>query len=199
MRVGPRLFRLGASCGLLSVVAFSILYAIAATRDPGYTFLENYLSDLGVGPAAWAFNSALMLSGALILAFSVLGVHPLLGRALPSSAGAALLGAAGVLLVNVGIFTEDYGDTHFAFSIAFFLTLLAALGVLAYALHSTGALGRAGIAVSASAFAFGLVLLSIGIGPFSETLAVLSALVWGSVISAMMLLKTLHADTWRRP
>lgn len=187
MRVGPRLFQLGASCGLLSVVAFSILYAIAATRDPGYTFLENYLSDLGVGPAAWAFNSALMLSGALILAFSVLGVLPLLGRTLPSSAGAALLGAAGVLLVNVGIFTEDYGDTHFAFSIAFFLTLLAALGAIAYAFHLTGALGRPGTAASAAAFVFGLVLLGMGIGPFTETLAVLAAMAWGTAVSVMML------------
>lgn len=192
MHVGSVTYRWGAACGILSVVVFSVLYAIAATGDPGYAFLEDYLSDLGVGPAAWAFNSALLLSGALMLAFSLLGVYPLLGRALPSRAGVAMLAAAGVLLMNVGIFTEDSGDTHFAFSIAFFLTLLAALGVLAYAFHRTGALGGLGTAVSASAFAFGLVLLAVGLGPFSETLAVLSALVWGSVVSALMFLRARH-------
>lgn len=192
-------YRWGAACGVLSVVVFSVLYAIAATGDPGYAFLENYLSDLGVGPAAWAFNSALLLSGALMLAFSLLGMHPLLGKALPSRAGVALLAAASVLLMNVGIFTEDSGDTHFAFSIAFFLTLLAALGVLAYAFHRTGALGRLGTAVSASAFAFGLVLLAVGINPFSETLAVLSALVWGGVVSALMFLRARHGDVKGSP
>ena len=187
MRVGPRLFRLGASCGLLSVVAFSVLYTIAATRDPGYAFLENYLSDLGVGPAAWAFNSALMTSGVLMVVFSVLGMFPLLGTSLPSRVATGLLAAAGVLLVNVGIFTEDYGDTHFAFSIAFFLTLLAALGATAYALHRTDALGLPGAAISVASFAFGLALLAAGIGPFTETLAVLAAMAWGAAASAMML------------
>ncbi|MCU0860686.1 MAG: DUF998 domain-containing protein [Thermoplasmata archaeon] len=182
-------YRPGAACGLLAVASFSALYAVAAAGDPGYAFLENYLSDLGVGPAAWAFNAALMLAGALIFAFAVLGVYPLLGTSLPSRAGSALLAVGGALLVNVGIFTEDYGDTHFAFSIAFFLTLLAALGMFAYAMHRTGALGLAGTAMSGSAFAFGLLLLAAGIGPFTETLAVLAAMAWGAAVSTMMLVR----------
>ena len=189
VRVMGRSYELGAVCGLLAIASFSALYLIAASNDPDYTFLENYLSDLGVGPWAWAFNSALMLSGALITLFSLLGLYPLLGHSLPARAGPALLAVAGVLLVNVGIFTEDSGDTHLAFSIAFFLTLLAALGVLAYALHATGALGRVGTAISVSAFAFGLALLAVGLGPFSETLAVLTALVWGTIIAVLMLAK----------
>lgn len=187
MRLTEIPYRVGAAFGLLAVASFSVLYTVAATQDPGYTFLENYLSDLGVGPAAWAFNSALMVSGALIFAFSLFGLYPLLGRSAPSRAACALLVAAGTLLVNVGIFTEDYGDTHFAFSIAFFLTLLAALGAIAYAFHLTGALGRPGTAASAAAFAFGLVLLGMGIGPFTETLAVLAAMAWGAAVSVMML------------
>ena len=176
-------------CGLLSVIVFSVLYVIAASQDPDYTFLENYLSDLGVGPGAWAFNSALMLSGTLVFILSLVGIRPLLGPSLSSRAGVALLAMAGLLLVNVGVFTEDYGDTHFVFSIAFFLTILAAIGTLAYAMHDTRALGPAGTAVSASAFAFGLACFATGIGPLSETLAVLTALGWGSVVSVLMLLE----------
>lgn len=186
---------MGAVCGLMAIIVFSVLYSIAASQDPDYTFLENYLSDLGVGPWAWAFNTALVLSGTLILMFSLLGLYPLLGRSLPARAGSALLAAAGVLLANVGIFTEDSGDTHLMFSVAFFLTLLAALGVLAYVLYRTGALGRVGTGTSASAFVFGLVLLAVGLGPFSETLAVLTALVWGTVIAVLMLAKTRRTPT----
>ncbi|MGD9962285.1 MAG: DUF998 domain-containing protein [Thermoplasmata archaeon] len=189
MKFVGRSYAVGAVFGLLAVVSFSVLYTVAASNDPSYTFLENYLSDLGVGPWAWAFNSALMLSGTLIALFSLLGLYPLLGRSLPSRAGTGLLTVSGVLLVNVGIFTEDAGDTHFVFSIAFFLTLLAALCALTFALHVTDALGRAGTAISASVFVFGLILLSIGLGPFSETLAVLAALAWGAVIAALMLAK----------
>jgi len=175
----PRSSRVGAVCILLAVAVFLILYLIAVSQDPGYEFLENYLSDLGVGPAAWAFNSALMLSGGLILLFSVFGLYPLLGGSISSRAGVALLAASGVLLVSVGIFTEDWGNTHFAVSIAFFLTFLLALGALACAFHLTGALGQLGTAVSAVAVAFGLLLLSMGVGPFTETLAVMAAMAWG--------------------
>ena len=189
VRDGSRSYRFGAACVLLAVVVFSVLYVIAASQDPDYEFLENYLSDLGVGPAGWAFNSALMLSGALILIFAYAGLRPLLGVIFVSKAGSTMLAAAGVFLVNVGIFTEDYGDIHLAFSLAFFLTLLAALGFLAYALHVTKALGLTGTAASVSAFVFGLLLLVMGIGPLAETLAVLTALGWGSVVGILMLLR----------
>ncbi|MGB2582121.1 MAG: DUF998 domain-containing protein, partial [Thermoplasmata archaeon] len=64
----------------LACILFMLLYFIAMSQDPGYTFLENYLSDLGVGPGAWAFNSALMVSGAMLSLFAVFG----LSAALPA-------------------------------------------------------------------------------------------------------------------
>lgn len=180
---------MAAACGLVSVASFSILYVVAASQDPNYSFLENYLSDLGVGPGAWAFNIALMLSGVLVGVFSLVGMYRILGKSLPSRAGTSLLAVSGALLVNVGIFTEDYGDAHLVFSLAFFFTLLAALGMLTYAMYRTGALGKEGTVVSASAFGVGLALLVVGIGPFAETVAVLTALIWGSAIAVLMLLR----------
>ncbi len=41
-----------AVCGLLSVVSFSVLYPLVASQDPGYKFLEDYLSDLGIRPGS---------------------------------------------------------------------------------------------------------------------------------------------------
>lgn len=185
----PMSIRLGASCGLLAVVVFSVLYLTAVSQDPGYEFLEDYLSDLGVGPGAWAFNSALVLSGALLLLFAAIGLAPLLGSSVPSRVGSGLLGLAGVLLMNVGVFTEDYGDTHFAFSVSFFLVLLAALGVMTYALYETKALGVIGTGASVSSFVFGLLLLALGMNPFTETLAVMTILVWGGLLAALMLFR----------
>lgn len=182
-----RSLRIGAACGFLSVVTFSILYSVAAFQDPGYEFLENYLSDLGVGPAAWAFNSALILSGMLMVAFASLGMRPLLGASLVSRAGWFLLALSGVLLVNIGIFTENSGDIHFVFSVAFFITLLVTLGILAYAFYRSRSLGRTASALCGVAFAGGLVLLAIGLNPLAETLAVLTALVWGTLISVLMM------------
>lgn len=179
----------GALCGIAAIVAFAALYSYAAANDPDYKFLDNYLSDLGVGPAAWAFNSALVISGSLMSAFALLGMHRLLGGTLVSKAGSATLAVAGALLVNVGVFTEDSGDTHFGFSIAFFFVLLAALGLLAYAMYRTRALGRMGTVGCAASFLFGVSLLPMGIGPLTETLAVLAALAWGTLTAALMLLK----------
>jgi len=190
VRDGPISPRVGAACILLAVAVFLILYLVAALQDPGYEFLEDYLSDLGVGPAAWVFNSALILTGALILVFAYVGSYPLLGDVLVSKVGSVILAVAGVLLMNIGVFTEDYGDLHLAFSLAFFLTLLVALGAFAYAMHVTKALGPAGTAASVSAFVFGLFLLAMGVGPLVETLAVLTAIAWGGVLGALMFLKT---------
>jgi len=182
--------RVGAVCGLLSVALFSVLYCVAVSQDPGYEFLEDYLSDLGVGPGAWAFNSALVLSGALVIIFAYFGVAPLVGRSWPAREGPVLLGVAGILLAAVGIFNEDYGRTHFAFSVSFFLVLLVALGVISYALHDTGALGAIGTGATALTFASGLILLVMGLNPLTETVAVFMALAWGGLSALLMFVRS---------
>jgi hypothetical membrane protein len=182
---------IGIACGFLSPVSFLVLYCIAMLNDPGYTFFENYLSDLGVGPAAWAFNSAVILAGVLAMPFATTAFVPTFGRRRLSLAGSATLLVACAFLILVGVFTEDYGDLHLVVSIGFFLTLLMAFGLIAEAAYRTRALGWPGKWFSVGVFVVGTILLVNGTDPWVETVAVLAAVVWLLVMSLLVLMKEL--------
>ena len=174
----------------LACILFILLYLVAMSQDPGYTFLENYLSDLGVGPGAWAFNSALMIAGATLSLFAVFGLSGALPAEPVSRTGAALLALAGAFLVNVGIFTEDAGDLHLILSYAFFITIFTSFGVLTLAMHRDRRLGPVPLYVTGGLFLCGLVMiLSLGATPFMETLAVLMVMGWGIVVPGAILTK----------
>jgi len=182
--------RIGLASGLLSAAVFLTLYSVAAFKDPGYAFYEDYLSDLGVGPAAWAFNSAVMVSGALMVVFALFGLRGVLEPGTLNHMGVLLLSAAGVMLFFIGVFTEDAGDLHLFFSLAFFLTLLTALGVLSAAFYGSRPLGAPGAAFTLAVFLFGLALaVSMGTTPQSETLAVFGAVAWGTIVSFALLVR----------
>jgi len=172
----------------LACILFMLLYVIAMSQDPGYTFLENYLSDLGVGPGAWAFNAALMITGAMLSLFAVFGLSAALPAEPISRTGRALLALAGVFLVNVGIFTEDAGDTHLVLSYAFFITIFVSFGVLTLAMRRDRRLGPVPLYVTGGLFLSGLVMiLTLGVDPFTETCAVLMIMGWGIVVPGAIL------------
>jgi hypothetical membrane protein len=182
--------RLAIASAPIACALFLLLYVIAASQDPEYIFLESYLSDLGVGPGAWAFNAGVMIAGAMLLVFAVLGLSAKLPADAISRAGTALLALAGIFLVNVGIFTEDAGDTHLVMSYAFFITLLVSLGVLAVAMYRDRRLGNVPLFATVGSFIAGLALaLVFGATPFTETLAVLLIIAWGFVVPGTMLTK----------
>lgn len=181
--------RLWLSLGIIAPSIFLVLYSIAMATDAEYTFGKNYLSDLGVGPGAWAFNSALVITGLLLVLFSIMGVRRLLGNHTVSKAATALLAIDGALLTCIGIFTEDFDPEHYIFSVAFFLTFLLTIFIMVVALWRTKVLGTFGYSFSAVIMALGLILLPMGGDPFSETVAVLSIIVWGVGISVAALLK----------
>ncbi len=178
---------LGAVCGLLAVSAFVILYSVAMHLDNEYVFMDNYLSDLGVSEGAWAFNSGVIISGALFILMDLLAIAPALGKGKTQWASVALLLVAAGFLISVGIFTEDAGDLHGFVSYGFFLSMLVALGALAFALHISPSFGRPVVYVTLAAFVFGLALIPFGGTPEVETLAVLGILTWGSVMSLVLL------------
>ena len=142
-----------------------------------------------MGPGAWAFNSALVITGFLLGMFSIMGVRPLLGSPMISKVAIAFLAIDGILLACIGIFTEDFDPEHYIFSVAFFLTFLLTLVLMTLALWKTKVLGTFGYAFSAIMVVIGLILLPMGGNPFSETVAVFSIVVWGIGISVAALLK----------
>ena len=176
-------------CGLVAVVSFLVLYMIAISLDSTYVFGKDYLSDLGVGHGAWAFNAALILSGFLLMPFSVLGLGPALGDTKWATISKILLVIAALFLVSVGVFTEDAGDIHGVVSYGFFLTMLVALVFVAQALYKSEYLGKSGCGFTLLVFVFGVILLPMGGDPLSETLAVLGIIAWGLVMGSLLMLK----------
>jgi hypothetical membrane protein len=177
------------SLGIIAPSLFLVLYSVAMASDPDYAFGKNYLSDLGVGPGAWAFNSALVVTGFLLVLFSMMGVRPMLGGLAISKVATMFLAIDGVLLASIGIFTEDYDPEHYIFSVSFFLMFLLTVVLMTVAMWKTKVLGTFGYAFSAVIVVFGLILLPMGGDPFSETAAVLSIIIWGVGISVAALLK----------
>jgi len=170
-------------------VAFLVLYMIAMSLDSTYVFCKNYLSDLGVSKGAWAFNAALILTGLLLIPFSVLGLGPALGDTMWGMISKIMLVIAALFLVSIGIFTEDAGDIHGVVSYGFFLTMLVAFVFVAQALHKSKHLGKSGYRSTLLVFVFGASLLPMGGNPLSETLAVLGIIVWGLVMGCLLMLK----------
>jgi hypothetical membrane protein len=183
--------RVGSICGLAGPLCFLVLYGVAVANDPSYDFFENYLSDLGVGPAAWAFNSAVILAGALTVPFALLAVRPALGTAFPVTLAVTFTMVGGVFLVLVGILTEDYGDAHYYVSVGFFMSMLVALALYSWALTSHHVLGEAVTWLTYCVTALGFVLTAMGFDPQTETVAVLSIVIWGLVVASSLL--------WRVP
>jgi hypothetical membrane protein len=176
-------------CGLVAVVLFLVLYMIAMSLDSTYVFGKNYLSDLGVSNGAWAFNAALILTGLLLMPFSILGLGPALGDKMWAMISKIMLVIAALFLVSIGVFTEDTGDIHGVVSYGFFLTMLVAFAFVARALHKSKYLGKSGYGSTLLVLVFGVGLLPMGGDPLSETLAVLGIIVWGLVIGCLLMLK----------
>jgi len=177
------LFRL---CGLFGAIAFLSLYLIAMSLDSGYVFGENYLSDLGVSDGAWAFNSGLLVAGVLFIAFALFGLGPELGKGIVGRLSTGLMTLSALLLMSIGIFTEDAGDIHGVLSYAFFLETLVTVEVVDLALFKTRVLGLFGPAVSTGCLVYGLGLLPFGGTPLVETLAVFDIVVWGVLVSVAL-------------
>ena len=102
------------------------LVHLAEFLYPGYSTSQNYISDLGVGPATsrWLFTAAIILFGSMALVTAVL---------LRQSHGQPLiwllLALSGIGAIGVGIFNEDYiPEVHALFAfMAFFFGNMAAI------------------------------------------------------------------------
>jgi hypothetical membrane protein len=182
--------RVWLSLGIIAPSIFLVLYSIAMASDPNYTFGKNYLSDLGVGPGAWAFNSGLVIAGLLLVLFSSLGIRTLLGSLTISRLASAFLALDGVLLACIGVFTEDYDPEHYLFSISFFLTFLFTVALMALSMCKSNALGTFGYLFSSVVGLVGILLLPMGGNPLSETIAVFAIIVWGVGVSIAAILKS---------
>jgi len=182
--------RLGAIAGLAGIGTWTALYLTAVALYPGYSVVDNFLSDLGHpdAPGNWAFNAACILGGILFLPFG-LAIGSVLGGRL-GQAGGLLLALAGIALVLVGVFPEESpNNLHFLVSLSFFLLLTAAAATLALPLHNSRDFGPlvgilAGVTVAGS-----LAFVVSGGTKILEHVAVYAGLAWAAASAVRLAMK----------
>jgi hypothetical membrane protein len=94
--------------GLLGPIVFIVTFTIAGALRPGYSPIDQAVSDLGVGDRAWVLNASLVFLGLSLAGFAISFyrfVRRLAGRPL-RLVTAALLMAVGVGFAVAGIFPE---------------------------------------------------------------------------------------------
>ena len=80
---------------------------IAEAVYPGHSISRNYISDLGVGPAASIFNTSVFLLGVMV----VVGAY-FIHRSFRNRLVTALLMLSGIGAIGVGVFPEDSPLMH---------------------------------------------------------------------------------------
>lgn len=173
--------RAGAGFGLAAVVAWTSLYLVSVALHPGYSIVDNYLSDLGhpQAPGNWAFNAADIVAGALFIPFGI-AVGQALGTRL-GKAGNVLIVLAGLALILVGVFPEESpNNLHTLVSAAFFLLLTAAAATLAVPLHMTPSFGRLSSYLAGATVAGSAAFLASGGSKLLEHVAVYAGLIWAT-------------------
>ncbi len=124
-----KMLRIAGLCGIAApAVAFSLIF-LAISLSPWFSWTANALSDLGVGEAAWAFNSGLMVGGVLAASFAAGLWVAFRGRVL-GRVGSILLFIDAVALFGIGLFSEAAGAIHEYFSVAFFVLFPLSLFLL---------------------------------------------------------------------
>jgi hypothetical membrane protein len=118
--------------GVLGPAVFTLTYTVAGLLRPGYSPVDQAISDLGVGDNAWLLTGSLILLGLSLLGFTISfyrTIRPPASTAL-RVVSAALLASVGAGYAVAGIFDETnplhwqlgaplvYGGATFGFLLA---------------------------------------------------------------------------------
>jgi hypothetical membrane protein len=116
----PRLFRIAAISGVIGATLPLILVFASTAIEKSFSWSRDALSDIGVTPTAWLFNSVLIIGGLLNSLFAI-GLRKFLDKANWSKIGASLLIISSVSLSLVGVFTANYGTIHALVALGYLL------------------------------------------------------------------------------
>lgn len=137
------------------MLAFTCIL-ISIYSYPAFSWANNALSDLGIVPGVTGplFNFGLYGSGLLTLSFAVFGLFNYLREHWVGKVGAVAFAAAGLALMGIGFFPENWVPAHYLFSVAFFvllpISLLVITGAFAFERRARMALFTLLIAVVAA-------------------------------------------------
>lgn len=156
----------------------------------GYSVFFDFISDLGVGPSSFIFNTGMIIAGALNIP-----VYPTLIKPLGSTTTAKIGAVTGIIasigLIGVGVFTETTGFTHVLFATTFFFLIFITAGLVSYANNSTHFFSKNVQRLGYCAFLGGLICTALVaiFGPPPEWVLLLIMLIWALPLSREMLAK----------
>ena len=130
----PRIDRMLAWAGILGPIVFVTIFTVAGWLRPGYSAMEEAVSDLGVGPQAWIQNTNFFLFGALLLLFAI-GFARIMQNLIgsrPAVIGAVLIAATGTGIVAAGIFPAEPPTEWLHFLLGFFFSSGSAIATSFY-------------------------------------------------------------------
>ncbi len=115
--------------GVVGPLAFVVAFGLAGILRPGYSPVDQTVSDLGIDGNAWIVNASLVLLGVALIALAIgfyRAVRP------PSStrirfATAAMTVAVGIGFAAAGIFPETDPGLHYTGALVFFVGAPSAL------------------------------------------------------------------------
>lgn len=95
-------------CGVIGPLLFVLVFMIESATRPGYDPLRNMVSELSLSEYGWQQIANFLLSGTLILAFSI-GLRRVFTSGTGSTWGPRLLTVTGLGLLVAGVFVCDPG------------------------------------------------------------------------------------------
>jgi len=121
--------------GLVSGISGWMVILVSIQRNPWFVFTEHAFSDLGghMATDAWLFSNGMILTGLMIVLYSVYLVHESFNK--PTTVGAAFLMISGVFLTLIGVFPS--GTQHHYFVSVWFFTQ-SDLSILAWGMGLIG-------------------------------------------------------------
>lgn len=189
-----RLSGLGAVVGS---VLFVVAFTVAGFLRPGYSPIDQAISDLGIGPISWLLNVPLVLLGFLLVVMAIgfaQAMRPVMSQGWRWVCG-VLLASIGLAYVTAGIFPETnpihwaVGQPLFAIGSVFGVPLTGLQFLRDRRWHRYGV-----YSLMTSATALVLIILinltlnpnselaALRVGGLTERVAIIVVLVWYSVI-----------------
>ncbi len=120
--------------GIFGAIYTIILVTVSALISPNFSWVNNYLSDIGAGKFGLEpqllFNSTLVIGGLLMALFFILTILSL-KKVIIEKISLIIMIIGSISLAMIGIFTEHAPyNLHFTFSMGFFLLFPVAMIIL---------------------------------------------------------------------
>lgn len=192
----PRMNQIGFFAPLFALVGITVAILVS----PNFTWWENALSDLGhytrtdLGDfqiiSAIVFNSGLIISGLLMLYFSILFLKGL--REPITKVGFLIFIISCMFLIAIGVFSENFSPTHFIVSVGFFLTFPFAMWTIALSWMRFPDLRWFAVVSLVIPFISLFMWTDLGIGSIWENVAIPEIVTSASAIAWVWIINNLH-------